>query len=579
MLSSWTFVHTENLSLIIFVGLLLWGLMIWKDWHLRGKSLFYIHLLISFLAILALVFIFLKPGIQKESEQKLAYVLTEGYREEVRDSLLKVNGQIEKINYQPNEDFRNQLVNFDQIFVLGKGFETYDLWQMEGLEINYLNETDLSGIMELSYPSEINPGEPLTIFGKYAKPKDGHRLFLLNSSGVELDSVSLGSQAEVFELNAEPKVSGKFLYSLEERNRQDSVISSDPIPMIIKEIEKLRILVLNQFPTFETKFLKNYLAENGHELILRTELTRNRYKFEALNTDTKSINSLSRDILNDFDLLIIDTGTYLNLRKAEREELLSAIENGLGLFVQPNINLFSRLNKDFEFQFKNDGITRVEGLTNKTTLEKFPYNLKLGWEAEVLYRFDRQEVAFSIPVGSGQVGTSNLMNIYPVLLEGNKELYESYWKNILGKIARNKSVSEFEPKKFWVYQDHPFPFDLRTIINKPDVLDSDGHLIPLVQDIDVSTTWSGITYPLERGWNQLSVRNDSTGIFNFYVIDTSNWRSLRSFQTQQENSRFFEQLNTEKQPKWHVKPINPIWFFLSFLCCMAYLWLSNKLLE
>ena len=142
MLSSWTFVHTENLSLIIFVGLLLWGLMIWKDWHLRGKSLFYIHLLISFLAILSLVFIFLKPGIQKESEQKLAYVLTEGYREEVRDSLLKVNGQIEKINYQPNEDFRNQLVNFDQIFVLGKGFETYDLWQMEGLEINYLNETD-----------------------------------------------------------------------------------------------------------------------------------------------------------------------------------------------------------------------------------------------------------------------------------------------------------------------------------------------------------------------------------------------------------------------------------------------------
>lgn len=577
--SSWTFSHTENLSLIIFMGLLLWCLMIWKEWHLRGKSLFFIHVLISFLAILSLVFIFLRPGIQKESEQKLAYVLTEGYRDEVRDSLLKVNGQIEKINYEPNKDLRNQLVNFDQIFVLGKGFETYDLWQMEGLEINYLNDTDLSGIIKISYPSELYIGEPLIIFGKYAKPKEGHRLFLLNSSGVKLDSLTLDPQSGAFELTAEPQVSGNFLYALEERNRQDSVISSDPIPMIIKESEKLRILVLNQFPTFETKFLKNYLAENGHEMILRTELTRNKYKFEALNTQTKSINSLSRDILNDFDLLIIDTGTYVNMRRADREELLYAVENGLGLFVQPDINLFTRLNKDFEFKFKNDGITKVEGVTQKSILEKFPYSLHQGWKSEVLFQLGQQEVSFSIPLGSGQVSTSNLVNVYPVLLEGNREIYDSFWRSTLGKIARNKYVSELEPKSLWGYQDHPFPFDLRTRINKPDVLDFDGHLIPLKQDIHVPTTWSGITYPMEIGWNQLAVRNDSTGTFKFYVSDTSNWRSLRNFQTTQENERFFDRPKLEKKPKLFVKPINPVWFYLIFLFCMGYLWLSNKLFE
>lgn len=577
--SSWTFLPTENLFLIIFMGLLLWGLMIWKEWHLRGKSLFFIHVLISFLAILSLVFIFLKPGIQKESEQKLAYVLTEGYRDEVRDSLLKVKGQIEKINYEPNKDLRNHWLNYDQIFVLGKGFETYDLWQMEDLEINYLNDADLSGIIELSYPSELYLGNPLTIFGKYAKPKEGHRLFLLNSSGVKLDSLTLDPQSGAFEFTAEPKVSGNFLYALEERNRQDSVISSDPIPMLIQEIEKLRILVLNQFPTFETKFLKNHLAENGHEMILRTELTRNKHKFEGLNTQTKSINSLSRDILSDFDLLIIDAGTYVNMRKAEREELLYAIENGLGLYVQPDINLFTRLNKDFEFQFKNDGITRVEGVTQKTTLEKFPYSLQQGWKSEVLFQLGKQEVSFSIPLGLGQVSTSNLVKVYPVLLEGNKELYDSFWRSTLGKIARNKDVSEFEPKSLWGYQDHPFPFDLRTKINKPDVLDFDGHLIPLMQDMHVPTTWSGITYPLEIGWNRLLIQNDSIGILDFYVSDTSNWRSIRNFETQEENARFFDRPKLVKKPKSIVKPINPVWFYLSFLCCMAYLWLSNKLFE
>ncbi len=577
--SSLTFLHTENLPLLIFVGILILGMMIWKEWHLKGKSLFYVHVFISFLAILSLVFLFLKPAIQKESEQKLAYVLTEGYREEVRDSLLEANRQIEKIDYRPNKDFRHLMINFDQIFVLGKGFETYDLWQLEGSEINYLNDIDISGIFDLSYPSELYVGEQLTISGKFAKPVDGHRLFLLNSSGVKLDSVSLGLQSEVFELNAAPKVSGNFLYALEERNRKDSLISSDPIPVNIIEREKLRILMLNQFPTFETKFLKNYLAENGHELILRTELTRNKYKFEAFNTGIKSINSLSRDMLKDFDLLIIDAGTYSNIRKSDRQELLNAIENGLGLFVQPDITLFSQLNKDFGFQFKNDGITGVEAVSNKTNLKKFPYDLKAGLKSELLQRFGKQEVSFSVYFGLGQVGTSNLVNVYPILLEGNDELYDSYWRNTLGKIARNKSVSVFEPKSLWGYLDYPFQFDLRTKMNRPDVIDTDGHHIPLKQDVHVPTTWSGITYPLEMGWNQLSVRNDSASTLHFYVSDTSKWRSLRNFQTQQQNERFFDQPNAEKSPSWQVKPINPVWFFLTFLFSMAYLWLSNKLFE
>jgi hypothetical protein len=284
-------------------------------------------------------------------------------------------------------------------------------------------------------------------------------------------------------------------------------------------------------------------------------------------------------MLKDFDLLIIDTGTYSNIGRSDREELLNAIENGLGLFVQPDITIFSRLNKDFGFQFKNDGITKVAGVSNKTDMEKFPYNLKPGLKSEFLQRLGQQEVSFSIHFGLGQVGTSNLVNVYPILLEGNNDLYDSYWRNTLGKIARNKSVSAFEPKSIWGYQDHPFQFDLRTKINKPIVLDSNGNHISLKQDAHIPTTWSGITYPLEMGWNQLSIRNDSTGTLHFYVSDTSNWRSLRNFQTQQHNERFFDQPQVEKSATWRVKPINPIWFFLTFLFSMAYLWLSNKLFE
>jgi len=46
--------------------------------------------------------------------------------------------------------------------------------------------------------------------------------------------------------------------------------------------------MLNGHPDFEHKHLKNWLAKQGHQLSVRTQISRQKFQFDRINQDKKN---------------------------------------------------------------------------------------------------------------------------------------------------------------------------------------------------------------------------------------------------------------------------------------------------
>lgn len=178
--------------------------------------------------------------------------------------------------------------------------------------------------------------------------------------------------------------------------------------------------------------------------------------------------------------------------------------------------------------------------------------------------------------GSGRIGTTVFTNTYQLLLDGNTRAYKQLWSQVVENLSRmeNPAVA-WEKNQMITYKDEPFDFRLRTVLDSVEVKNKEGNTISLMQDIDFPTLWKGTTWPEQSGWNSLQA--DTSGIFEYYVANNSNWKALTAFNTQEANKRYFISPETAGQGLRSLEPINPLWFFGLFLICMGGLWLEPKL--
>lgn len=138
------------------------------------------------------------------------------------------------------------------------------------------------------------------------------------------------------------KTAGKLVYRLIEKDSVGNELSENPIPVEVQPNKVFNVLIINDFPTFETKYLKDCLAEMGHKVLIRSKLTSNRYKFEYFNREQVPLSVFSQATLESFDLLIIDSQSLRNLPNSAKNGLEMAInQDGLGVFVQADITFFA----------------------------------------------------------------------------------------------------------------------------------------------------------------------------------------------------------------------------------------------
>ena len=580
MNNEYTFLNLNYLDLILGSALVLLACFIWKEWKDRKRKRFLIRILISFITILSLVFIALKPAYKKEITAGEVVILTKGYQTDILDSLKKKK-KLMILDYESNSNIKHNLDSVTSAIVLGYGVEPYDLWQFTGIPTTFFAPKKTNGISKLNYQKTASLGSKITVKGEYERPKKGNHLVLADPGGNVLDSIVFnGDSIQKFDLKSELKVTGNLVYKLIEKDDAGYIQTKEELPVTISKKRPLRILMLNTFPTFETKYLKNFLADRGHELITRSQLTKNRYKFEYYNTDRSPIYGLTENVLANFDVLIIDADYYMSLSLSIKKILKSAIEfQGLGIFIQPNESYFSLTEAQSFFKFQRDNSNEIIIDDNsKTILQKYPFEFESSISVMPIYMNFHVKIGVSKYIGLGKVATTNFMNTYQLVLEGKQDIYTSFWTDVLDEVSKKlpinatwEAISEF-PKV-----DVPFDFNLRTSIQKPEVSNQNESQIALLQDKYVPSKWKGIEYPKNKGWNELKIENDSMANFFYYVFDSTQRITLNDQLKMNTNLRYFESQESKNQRGISINAISPIWFYVIFILGIGYLWLEPKL--
>ncbi len=579
MIENLDFIHQKWLWTVIIGGIIIWLFIVILAWFSGKKSRFLVKTLAAFFAITSLVLIIIKPAITKEQNVATGILLTPGYEKSVVDSLQNVVENAVILNYNPKVNLSKFLDSLNTVRILGNGIKNYDFWQFKGISTTFLPGKLPQGIIKLNYNNQPVVGDNLEIMGLFNNSKKGHQLVLQDPGGAGLDSTVVDKKRFNFRLVTPLKLTGKFVYKLVEKDSLGNKLNENFLPVQIKPSKTFNILIINDFPTFETKYLKDYLAEMGHEVLIRSKLTKDRYKFEYFNRKQVALYSLSQAALESFDLLIIDSQSLKILSNSARNGLKEAIDqDGLGVFVQGNNAFFTEARDLTSLKFKSDQNTTVRlDQFPSIALTKNSFVFEKSFGLEPVQNSKDNIISGYRRTGNGRVGTTVLEKTYELLLDGKRDVYTRLWTELLSPLGKKEiSATRWSSQNGVIYKDEPFTFHIYTNLTEPAVETEAGNRIALKQDLELPENWEGRTYPQRQGWNHLSLAQDSTQVFNYFVDDSLHWKSLSGYATMAENKRFFNMENVSNSRKISLEPIDLWWFFAVFLVCMGFLWLEPK---
>ncbi|WP_276374063.1 hypothetical protein [Chryseolinea sp. H1M3-3] len=571
------------LWLIILIGISLTLLFLWqenKKTH-RFKGLRMVSVLIM---IAAFTLILLKPLHQKEKSSNII-LLTKGYSKKQVDSVLlnKVDFSLMHLKNVPPYNNSTPLLSNDlnqrsnEIqTVIGEGIPICDLDKMDNKHFEFVSNTLPEGIVELSIPKLTIANRKNTINGKFNNSQETIRLYLSGPGGKE-DSLTLkGKGQHNFKLTFLPKQSGEFIYTL---GVQDSVDRyQEDLPIHVSEEQKLKILFLQHYPSFETQTLKSFLARKHHSMVLRHQVSKNDFRYEYINHEPLSLTKITVEVLDDMDLVISDSESLSVLSPLEKQNLENAIQSGLGL-LNLSYQAGKSLTNFFPFQTistKND--TAAIRLHSKSF--NFPISKSRVIENSLLIPIQKNKsgvLSGYTFAGAGKIGFQSLQETYTISLAGDSISYSELWTPLIERISRSVAQSskiKIVPS-FPYYEDEPI--DLEVIsLSESISIKADDVSIPLKEDMLIDNVWRGRTWAGKKGWHKFETSDGST--LHYYVSDTSNWKSLALANQLMENALANSYGKTAKSEIIKVwEPVPPLAFYLLFLFAAAFLWLAPKL--
>ncbi len=577
-MSELTFVHSAYWIPGLIAAIALFVIFVMKEWPRRSSS-FVLRLVAGLVAVLALLAIALKPAQWSPVEGKQGVLLTSGYQETQLDSLRETNPELKELVYQDHID-RDELDSISQLFILGSGIQPYDFWQLEGRTVNLLQTEIPDGIDQLKYSKTLAEGEDLNLTARYTKPKPGNQIVLQAPGNLGLDSIKFTSKADtVFSLQATVKAPGDFVYTVAEKDSLGTLVNNQPLPVHISPEKQLNVVMLSAFPSFEFKYLKNYLAELNHQVLVRSQLTQGRFKYEYFNQERKSFNALATSGLKDLDLLILDAGAWQSLSRNEQNSIKEAVtQEGLGVFVMPSEDLFYGSQPLIDFKFTRTAQTEVE-LQDGTVVSTFGYYLDPATNFNATLKSGNQILAGQRFLGFGSVSTTVLSNTYALQLKGNQERYNRLWSALLTSVLKPESDVVFWEERGGIgTPNEPYTIKFRTAVSEFTLTDTDGNSIPAAQHPNIPELWSATFYPEETGWFTLSFTTGETvSEHAYYVFAEEDWQTIKTSARAKANRDFFNNADTDLKELLVKRPINPLYFFVMFVLAMGYLWLEPKL--
>ena len=571
-----------SITIIIGIALPLLLYFAYKEFQRRQRFLA-LRIVALSLMMISLLGLLLRPTYREEKKSEAIMVITKGYLSNKVDSIVQKNAELKIIRTKDAAQYSNSAIlkswydlsKENIAFVVGQGLPSYALELLRRKTFQFIPSSLPSGVTKLVIPEHIYSNSRTQIQGT-CNGTGKTKLKLAGPGGVE-DSVTLNLDESSFTLNFTPKQSGKFIYSLVSEKES---ASTDRLPINVLPERHLRILFIQKFPTAEVRFLKNFLSEKNHEVILRYQTSKDNFDYEYANTPRIQIYRLDSKLLSSFDLLIIDQKSYAALSPFEKTDLSKSIRNGLGVIFFLDDVKDKALNELLNVKpTVNSKDTAHIHLSSSRTYALPVLPIEWQNDASIIAVTKNKNHVLSgyLFSGQGKIGVQFIQETYRLGIAGNHDDYSSLWTTLIGNVSRAEG-SNFKLRlttPFPYYSNEPIDIAVLSSGLVPSLLCDSTH-ISMKENALVEDYWTGKSWVGKSGWHQFRIRQDSTQL-NYFVSDTSEWKALKIFNQMRENRlrQNFSPSHVKSQPE--QIPVSRFLFYFTFLFSFAFLWLAPKI--
>lgn len=561
--------------LIFFTAFLLWME------NKRRAGLLSLRIFAVLLVVVALAGFIMQPKYSTTTSEQ-AILLTSGFRRSQADSILNLYPSMKVFHAAAARPFkssgtsisRGDLTGKHVAFILGQGLpvDSLDMFALESYQ--FIPSAYPEGIIRLFIPPNIFPGRSHNIYGVYNNTSGIPVNLFLNGPGGKEDSAYISNKGyQHFKLSMVPKRPGNFLFSIQSH---DSL--QGQLPVRVEKHQPLDILFIQHYPSFETRHLKEFLSRH-HRLVVRSQLSKSRFRYEYVNRDQRAIGRLTRQSLSEFDLVIIDTDALQALSSSDGNNLRSEIQAGLGMLPLFNTTP-AKVNGLEPLVFRNYGSDTAHvhaGRNGKRILAAWP-SKEISERAVIPVLQNKNRVLSGYRYhGIGKIGFQLLQQTYGLFLQGDSTAYSEVWTNLLEQISRSRKSGFNMHKKsgFPHFPDRPVALEIISSGERP-AMSVNGIIIPLKENLLIDDLWEATFWADKPGWNTVLIGGDSPNA-DLYISDLSEWRSLAIANKIDETARRAGSALSE--PKFQIMRFHvPLWiFYFLFLTGAGCLWLVPKL--
>ncbi len=541
------------------------------EWKLKKRNRILRIFAVS-IALISLYIIYLKPVISIDKPTKSIVLIGKNISNSLSDYLVKFS-EYEVLFWDENTHLlksKNQkrTYSFSQLdYAIDTLFVRGYVPPINPAYYQHLVMADtVSRKYSIDFPDKIYLGDTISL--KITNKSDENIIVEGQLGNDSIKNEVLKSDQDYF-LNYIPTTSG-FHQSVVLIDEEEEYNFST----LVEDKRKYVFHLLAETPDFEWRFLKDFLAKEGHAIYLRSKVSSKKYKTDfvnwpdSLSAQMKTFNPLYSNVL------IIDMEAWNKIGNSGRTNYLSLLNEKQGvLLLRANSN--ERLNLNSIESDLNGYVIVGESSNEYEGLKMASINKQRDFD-------QHKELPFFFTILTDlSIGITPMQDTYKWQLAGKESIYSNYWIKIINQLLRDPA-ERYQDKTQWPVQFQPFHFQLwtSTDFDKVKVVNnkSDTINIGLIQDKHYPERRHLVYYPVSTGWHQIISQN-KTIIDQFYVHpEEASAQNLMDLSYKFEYNNYFNEISSTEQFKSSNNKVKSLilWFFLLFLLSISFLWVEEK---
>lgn len=538
----------------VAIGLLF--LFVYWDIKVRPARLRWARVSSLMFMILSLLMLYAKPFKSVNRSQFSVAIITDNADQQAIDSLKLIGFQ----PFQWSSTDVDMINDASQVVIVGDGLEPWELNQLDRIDDFIPSENEEEGVVDISYG---NPTEQSILPISIRLNIDSSLNIVISGTGIE--TVEQETSESSLIVNVLPTIEGYLTYRLDGIRSGDTLFS-EVIPVYVAAKKQANVLMLANTPSFEFRALKNHLAEEGFGIAERLRVSSDLYHEAFTNMDNLRLTTLSNQLLESFQLVVLNAVSYQGLRRNEKKVLKMKLRKGeLGLVligVNGTFDLVKLKNAEshiIELQSKNGKIRLTDA---ESRMERNARNIL----------FQNEVIGQTNSSGLGQIILPIFTDSYSIKLSGESKLYAALWQLLLNDAMGAKNIEEKIEVPDFPRVSEPTNITIRGVEKESQEM-IEGIRLAAGQTWFDLDNWTVTYFPKKRGWHKFNELDEQ-----FFVFDSSDYALQKRKQKRKQTASLLNKpTNVVSKNRLEQEPISKWIFFGLFLLGISFLWIEQRI--